>query len=282
MLLSYEELLDYDIPAVEQHYTVRDAQLYALSVGVGQDPLDIDGLHYVDEQFGPRVLPSMAVVLGYPGFWLNTPGIGADTVRLLHGEQGVELFEPLPATGRVSGKTRVTEAVDKGDKGLLLYSEKLLSDMDTGRTLARTYATHFLRGDGGMRGAPTQSRPVHQIPEQPADAQLRIATRPEQALLYRLNGDYNPLHSDPEIARKAGYERPILHGLCTFGIVTQIIQKCVSRQGGESLKSLSVRFSAAVFPGETLEIDIWDSGSVRARVVEREVVVIDNGHWQPF
>ena len=282
MLLSYEELLAYDIPAVEQHYTVRDTQLYALSVGMGQDPLDIDALHFVDEQYGPRVLPSMAVVLGYPGFWLNTPGIGADTVRLLHGEQGVELFEPLPAAGRVSGKTRVTEAVDKGEKGLLLYSEKLLSDMDTGRTLARTYATHFLRGDGGMRGAPTQSRPVHQIPEQPADAQLRIATRPEQALLYRLNGDYNPLHSDPEIAQKAGYERPILHGLCTYGIVTQAIQKHLARQGSESLKSLSLRFSAAIFPGETLEIDVWDSGSVRARVAEREVVVIDNGHWQPF
>lgn len=282
MLLSYEELLAYDIPAVAQEYTVRDTQLYALSVGVGQDPLDVNALQYVDEQYGPKVLPSLAVVLGYPGFWLKTPGIGADTVRLLHGEQGVELIEPLPAHGHVSGKTRVTEAVDKGEKGLLLYSEKALTDLTTGRLLARTYATHFLRGDGGMAGAPTQARPVHQMPASPPNAILRANTRPEQALLYRLNGDYNPLHSDPEIARQAGYERPILHGLCTYGVITQVLQRYLDSKGKGSLKRLSLRFSAAVLPGETLEVAIWDDGSIRASVLERGVVVADNGSWATF
>ncbi|NYT23673.1 MaoC family dehydratase N-terminal domain-containing protein [Alcaligenaceae bacterium] len=282
MLLSYGQLLDYDIPEVRQSYTARDAQLYALSVGVGQDPMDADDLRYIDERYGPLVLPSMSVVLGYPGFWLKTPGIGADTVRLLHGEQGVELFEPLPPGGHVSGKTSVTEAVDKGDKGLLLYSEKRLTDLDTGRLLARTFATHVLRGDGGMPGAPTQARPAHRIPSRPADGRVRISTRPEQALLYRLNGDYNPLHSDPEIARKAGYERPILHGLCTFGVVAQALRKILSSQGLGELRTLSLRFSAAVVPGETLELDIWNDGSVRGRVLERDVVAIDNGCWEPF
>lgn len=282
MLLSYEQLLNYDIPEVRQRYDARDAQLYALSVGLGQDPLDADDLRYIDERHGPLVLPSMSVVLGYPGFWLNTPGIGADTVRLLHGEQGIELFEPLPPGGQVSGKTRVTGAVDKGDKGLLLYSEKELTDLDTGRVLARTFATHVLRGDGGMAGAPAQARPAHQIPARAPDERIRLSTRPEQALLYRLNGDYNPLHSDPEVARKAGYERPILHGLCTFGVVAQALQKCSVRLGQGGLKKLSLRFSAAVVPGETLELDIWHDGSVRGRVVERDIIVVDNGCWESF
>src|SRR5690606_9303952 len=120
--------------------------------------------------------------------------------------------------------------VDKGDRGLLLYSEKQLTDLDTGRLLARTFATHVLRGDGGMQGVPTQAQPVHQIPTQPADEHVRVSTRPEQALLYRLNGDYNPLHSDPVVANKAGYDRPILHGLCTFGVVAQALQSALARK----------------------------------------------------
>ncbi len=280
MLLNYEQLLNYDIPEVRQRYTQKDAQLYALSVGLGQNPCDPHDLQYVDEKYGPRVLPSMAVVLGYPGFWLNTPGIGADTIRLLHGEQGIELLEPLPTHGHVAGKTRVTAAVDKGEKGLLLYSEKWLTDLDTGRPLARTFATHVLRGDGGMSGAPAQAKPVHKVPDRPADDCSFAHTRPEQALLYRLNGDYNLLHSDPETARKAGYDRPILHGLCTFGVVTQMLQKSLVRLGLGELKMLSLRFTAAVLPGETIQLEVWNDGALRGRVRERDVVVIDNGHWE--
>ncbi len=282
MLLSYEQLLNYDIPEVNQRYTVKDVQLYALSIGIGQDPMDPYSLLHVDEQHGPRVLPSMAVVLGYPGFWLNVPEIGVDTVRLLHGEQGIELLEPLPPSSHVSGKTRVTEVVDKGGKGLLLYSEKQLTDLDSGRLLARTFATHVLRGDGGMPGAPTRAKPVHEIPSRSADERVQAHTRPEQALLYRLNGDYNLLHIDPDVARQAGYGRPILHGLCTFGVVAQTLQNTLARLGVGDLKALSLRFTAAVVPGETLELDIWKDGSVRARVLERDVIVVDNGCWETF
>ncbi len=279
MKLSYEQLLSYDIPEVRQRYTERDAILYALSVGVGQDPLDSHDLHYVDARHGPKVLPSMAVILGYPGFWVSHPDIGADAVRLLHGEQGFELFEPLPASGEVIGKTRVTEAVDKGEKGLLVYTEKELTDAASGRRLARTFATHVLRGDGGMPGAPTQARPVERIPDRAADTVMQIQTRPEQALLYRLNGDYNPLHSDPAVAERAGYDRPILHGLCTVGALTHALGKYAGAEH-DAVRKLSLRFAGVIFPGEQLELHIWKDGYFRMRVPGRDAVVIDNGCWE--
>lgn len=276
MRLSYEQLLNYDLPPVAHRYTARDTMLYALSLGLGQDPLDEHDLAFVDSRHGPRVLPAMAMILGYPGFWLNAPEIGADTVRLLHGEQGVELVGEIPPAGELVGKTRVVDAVDKGEKGLLLYTEKHLTDASTGALVARTFATHVLRGDGGMAGAPTQSRPVHAMPASAPDRTVRVQSRPEQALLYRLNGDYNPLHSDPATARAAGFARPILHGLCTFGMVAH----AVARQQlapGQRVRALSLRFSGPVYPGETLEVHVWNDGAFRARVPERDATVIDNG-----
>ena len=274
MLLSYEELLGYDIPEVRQRYFRRDTILYALSVGLGQDPMDPLDLPYVDEQFGPRVLPAMAVILGYPGFWLQAPDIGADVTKLLHGEQSVELLAPIPCEGEVIGKTRVTEAVDKGEKGLLLYSEKELRDAGTGQLLARTSATHVLRGDGGMAGAPTQARTVESLSAAPPDLTCSVQTRPEQALLYRQNGDRNPLHSDPAVATKAGYDRPILHGLCTFACVNHAVSRALGKLGEGEFSSVFSRFSAPVFPGEPLQIDVWGDGSFRAKTITRGTVVM--------
>jgi acyl dehydratase len=280
MRLSYEQLLSYELPEVRQRYTARDTMLYALSVGLGQDPLDLSDLACVGRQHDPLALPWMAVVLGYPGFWLKAPEIGADTVKLLHGEQGVELFHPIPPEGELIGKTRVVEAVDKGDKGLLLYSEKSLTVADTGRLIARTSATHVLRGDGGMPHAGRQARPAHAIPSSEPDWTVLLHTRPEQALLYRLNGDYNPLHSDPEVARAAGFPRPILHGLCTFGMVSHAVSRQLQSTASGVPRSLSLRFSGPVFPGETLKVEVWRDGSFRARVVERGTMAIDNGQLQ--
>ncbi|QIL74167.1 3-alpha,7-alpha,12-alpha-trihydroxy-5-beta-cholest-24-enoyl-CoA hydratase (plasmid) [Diaphorobacter sp. HDW4B] len=274
MRLSYQELLDYDIPEVRQRYSQRDSILYALSVGVAQNPLDELGLHYVDEQYGPHVLPSMAVVLGYPGFWLRTPGIDADVTRLLHGEQSVTLLAAIPAEGEVIGKTRVVEAVDKGEKGLLLYSEKELRDAGTGQLLATTAATHVLRGDGGMAGAPTQARMVEPFPDSLPQASCTISTRTDQALLYRQNGDRNPLHSDPAVAKKAGYERPILHGLCTFAMVNHAVSRTLGKSSEGDFDSVFMRFSAPVFPGEQLRVDVWGDGAFRATALERNVVVM--------
>ncbi len=277
MRLTHEQLLNYELPEIRQRYTARDAMLYALSVGLGRDPLDACDLAYVGRRHDPLVLPYMAVVLGYPGFWLNAPDIGADTVRLLHGEQGMELFHPIPAAGELIGKTRVVEAVDKGEKGLLLYSEKTLTDAGTGVLIARTTATHVLRGDGGMANAGRQARPAHTMPGGAPDWTVPVRTRPEQALVYRLNGDYNPLHSDPTIARAAGFPRPILHGLCTFGMVSHTVARQLQPEAEGAVRSVSLRFSGPMYPGETLSVEVWRDGSFRAKVVERDAIVIDNG-----
>ena len=274
MLLSYQELLNYDIPEVRQRYSQRDTILYALSVGLGQDPMDAGQLRYVDEQFGPNVLPSMAVILGYPGFWLNAPEIGADVTRLLHGEQSVKLLASLPHEGEVIGKTRVVEVVDKGDKGLLVYSEKELRDASNGRVLARTSATTVLRGDRGMPGAPTQARVAEQLPDTPPTTTSIVGTRPEQALFYRQNGDRNPLHSDPKVAKLAGYDRPILHGLCSFAMVNHAVSSCLKKTGDGEFDHVFARFSAPVFPGESIQVDVWDDGSFRAKALERDAVVM--------
>jgi acyl dehydratase len=273
MHLSYEELLRHDIPEVRHAYSQRDAIVYALSVGLGQDPLDALDLRYVDEQYGPCILPTMAVVLGYPGFWLKAPWIGADVTRLLHGEQSVTLLAPLPPSGEVVGKTRVLEAVDKGHKGLLLYTEKELREAVSGRLLARTAATHVLRGDGGMAGAPTQARAAPSFPEGAPRWRETVHTRPEQALLYRQNGDRNPLHSDPGVAKAAGFDRPILHGLCTFAAVNHAISRRLGKVNEDAFESVSMRFAAPVFPGETLAIDVWEDGAFRASAVGRDIVV---------
>ena len=274
MRLSYAQLMNYDIPEVRQTCSQRDSILYALSVGLGQNPMDAHDLQYVDEQHGPRTLPAMAVVLGYPGFWLKSPALGADTTRLLHGEQSVTLKRQLPICGEVVGKTRVVEVVDKGDKGLLLYTEKELRDASDGGLIAVTAATHVLRGDGGMPGAATQARAAPQFPDAPPKWQRTIHTRPEQALLYRQNGDRNPLHSDPAVARKAGFDRPILHGLCTFAMVNHAVSRCLHQNSEGNFQHVNMRFSAPVYPGESLRVDVWQDGSFKATSVERSVAVV--------
>lgn len=278
MAITADHLLNYEIPEVRQRLTKRDAILYALSVGLGQDPLDARQLDFVDHKRALTALPSMAVVLCHPGFWLANPATGVDAVRLVHGEQGIELLRPLPIEGELVGKTRVTGLVDKGaGKGALMYSEKELRDAASGELIARTRSTTFLRGDGGFGGPSAPVRAPHPVPEGAPDRVLDLPTRPEQALLYRLNGDDNPLHSDPAVAAKAGFPRPILHGLCTLGVVTHALLRGLAGYETAKFKSLELRFSSPVYPGETIRTEMWNSGAFRARVVERNEVVVNNG-----
>ena len=279
MAVDYARLLNFPIPEVRQRITARDTILYALSVGLGQDPLDQRQLDYVDQHRALRALPTMAVVLAYPGFWLRDPRTGVDAVRLVHGEQGITLHRPLPVEGEVIGRTRVTGLIDKGaGKGALLYSEKQLIDAATGDLLAVTSSTTFLRGDGGFGGPAGPVRPAHVLPETAPDLTVDLPTRPEQALYYRLNGDDNPLHADPDVAEKAGFPRPILHGLCTLGVVAHALLRMLGHYDSRRFRQLDLRFSAPVFPGETIRTEIWRDGSFRARVVERDVVVVNNGY----
>ena len=267
-------------PPVEQAYTARDTMLYALGLGYGSDPLDTAQLAFVYEDH-LRAVPSLVNVIAHPGFWAKDPKFGIDWVKILHGEQSFELFRPLPPSGRMRGEYSIEAIEDMGaDKGARLYQLKDLFDADTGEKLATVRTVLFMRGDGGHGGfgvAPPAPAP---LPEAAPDTVIEIPTLPQQALIYRLSGDYNPIHADPAPARKAGFPAPILHGLCSLGIATRaIVQACCDNQP-ERLRSLSLRFSRPVFPGETLAVEIFrtDGGvQFRCRVKERDAVVLDRG-----
>ncbi len=280
MPIDAEKLLNWPFEDLEHTYQARDTMLYALGVGAGSDPMDESDLKFVYED-GLAALPSMAVVLGYPGFWLKEQNTGADWRRLLHGEQGLVLHHPLPTSGTVIGRTRVTGLVDKGEgKGALLYSKRDVFDKASGTHLATLTSTSFLRGDGGFGGASGPTRAPHAIPDRAPDATLDLPTLPQAALIYRLSGDYNPLHADPKVAAAGGFPRPILHGLCTYAVACRALLRLACDNDPSRLKAMDVRFSAPVYPGETIRTEIWRDGAVisfRCTVVERALKVLDNG-----
>jgi acyl dehydratase len=281
MAIDYQKLRHWPFPDVEHSYRAKDAMLYALGLGLGADPMDEQQLRFVYEE-GLKALPTMAVVLANAGQWSKNPETGINWKLLLHGEQGLVLHKPLPAAGTVVGRTVIEEIIDKGkDKGALIYSRRDITDKETGALLASLSSTSFLRGDGGFGGPTGPTKPVHQLPERAPDLVCDIATLPQAALIYRLSGDYNPLHADPEIAKAAGFPRPILHGLCTFGVAGHALLRTLCGYDPARLRRMQVRFSAPVFPGETVRTEIWREGGgsfgFRCRIVERDIVAINNG-----
>ncbi|MCG2634491.1 MAG: MaoC family dehydratase N-terminal domain-containing protein [Gammaproteobacteria bacterium] len=280
MAINYEKLLAWSFEDVEQTYSKRDTMLYALGLGFGADPCDREQLKFVFEN-GLQALPSMAVVLGYPGFWISHPDTGVDATRLVHGEQSVAWHQPLPVEGTVVGRTSVREVIDKGEgKGALVLTQREVFDKASGDKLCTQQSTTFCRADGGFGGPSGPAPKPHVLPQTEPDLHVDFAILPQAALIYRLSGDYNPLHADPQLAEKAGFRQPILHGLCTFGMAGHAILKSCCGYQTDRLKSLQVRFSAPVYPGETLRTEIWRQGSecsFRARVLERDLVVLNNG-----
>ena len=281
MAIDYQRLKNWPFADVEHSYRAKDTILYALGLGLGADPMDRDQLRFVCED-GLRALPTMATVLAYPGQFAKNPESGIDWKRVVHGEQSVVIHKPLPAAGTVVGRTVIEEIVDKGaGKGALLYSRRDVREKETGELLASLRSTSFLRGDGGFGGPSGPTPPVHALPERAPDIVCDIATLPQAALIYRLSGDYNPLHADPEIAAMAGFPRPILHGLCTFGVAGHALLRTLCGYDPTRLRRMEARFSAPVFPGETVRTEMWRDGQGRAgfrcRVVARDAVVINNG-----
>ena len=290
MPIFYPDILDQKTAARTFTYGDKDVMLYALGVGMGRDPMNETELPFVYEK-GLKVIPTAATVLASAG---GRPARGADEtppkpghrpsqinfLMVVHGEQKVELHRPLPASGTFTAQGRTIGAFDKGkDKGAVIVNETVWTD-EAGEKVATLTGSTFARGDGGF-GGPTEGQPEpHAIPSRKADLSVDIPTREDQALLYRLNGDRNPLHSDPDVAKRAGFPRPILHGLCTYGITCRAVLQAITGFDPDQIMSHQARFSAPVFPGDTITVDLWKDGTVisfEARVAARNATVIKNG-----
>ena len=285
--IFYPDILEQRTAPRTFSYGDKDVMLYALGIGLGADPMDERELAFVYER-DLKVVPTAATVLASGARARGAapqlaPGLRQSQLNYLmvvHGEQKVELHRPLSPSGEFTSETRTIGAFDKGqDKGAVVVNETVWLDTE-GRKVATLTGSTFARGDGGF-GGPSEGAPVpHETPKRAPDMTVRFATRPDQALIYRLNGDRNPLHSDPGSARKSGFPRPILHGLCTYGITCRAILQAVTDYDPEPILSHQARFSAPVFPGDTIAVDLWRDGreiSFEARVEARQATVIRNG-----
>jgi hypothetical protein len=278
--MDLQALRDHRFEPKRITYGAKDTILYALSVGVGSDPLDENQLRLAYEK-GLAALPTMAAVLAHPGAWIAEPRFKVNFLKLLHGEQGLTVYRLLPAEGEIEANYRVRAVVDKGEgKGALVYFEKELGDAKSDERLCTVSSTLFLRADGGCGSFGT---PPESLPASAAGAPEfsdEIKTSVGAALLYRLNGDLNPIHVDPAASAKAGFERPILHGLCTYGVVGYLLTRTVCGNDPGRLRSLGARFSSPVFPGETIRVEgsRGDGGVYfQASVPERQQVVLSQG-----
>ncbi|MBC6457396.1 MaoC/PaaZ C-terminal domain-containing protein [Actinomadura sp. HBU206391] len=261
----------------ERSWTSKDALLYAVGVGAGAgDPLN--ELAFTTENSSrveQRVLPTYAVLLS------QVPGarrIGDfDPAMLVHAEQAFELRRPLPAEGSVRVTSKVTGIYDKGS-GALVVSEATAVDPATGEPVITSRGSAFIRGEGGF-GGDRGPRDDWAVPDRAPDHRVTYLTRPEQALVYRLSGDRNPLHSDPEFAARAGFERPILHGLCTYGVTGRALLHTLAGSDPARFAAMSGRFSSPVVPGESLTVSIWADGDAALFRTTKEdgTVVIDRG-----
>ena len=275
-----DKVLGRTFAAIEHTVSPRDCMLYALGIGVGDRPEDARDLQFVFEQ-GLKVFPSQVNVIAHPGGWIQDPELGVDWVRLLHGEQAFTLHAPIEPGKTYVGSYQVVDVVDKGaGKGALLFLRKELREKGHNELVSIVTSTYFLRGDGGCGGTTSEAPAPHAIPERAPDLSCTLPVLARAALIYRLSGDYNPIHADPALARKAGFERPILHGLCSLGVATRAVLAGCCNDEPERLSSLQLRFSSPVYPGETLVTDIWMDAAVasfRTRSAERGVVVLNNG-----
>ncbi|NYT63556.1 MaoC family dehydratase N-terminal domain-containing protein [Alcaligenaceae bacterium] len=282
MKIALEGLRSFRV-STEHQYSQKDVMLYALGLGLGTDDAD---LHFVYEE-GLKVLPTFGGVLGYPGFWIKDhPELGMDWRKVLNGEQSLRMHKPLPEKAKVVGELRVTDVVDKGaGKDCLLYTTREVRD-ESGDLLCEVLNTVVLRGHGGFGGPSTRSSATQAQAERPQRDPDHIADfniLQQAALLYRLSGDYNPLHADPEVARSVGFPRAILHGAATWGIAGHILLRKMCGGDESRVREFGARFTAPVFPGETLRTEIWDLGLghalFRCSIPARDKTVLDMGEF---
>lgn len=285
MAIDVQKLKAWPFEEVEHAFSAREAALYALAVGFGADPQDARALRYAGVFDPIQIAPSMAAVLAYPGQWMRDPESGIDWRQVVHGEQRLRLERPLPATGRVRARTRVSAIVDKGkDKGAIVVMTRELREAGSGELLATVQQLNFCRAEGGFStaGEPCDAlpAPLPAAPQADPDAFYDVPTRADAALLYRLCGDMNLLHADPVVAAAAGFSRPILHGLATYGIAGHAVLRLACDYDPSRLRTLDARFTAPAYPGETLRTELWRAGNLvhfRVRSLDRDVVVLGNG-----
>ena len=286
-MLNYALLKSWKFPDIIQTYTDRETILYALGVGFGDDPLDSEGLRFVYER-AMKAVPSMAAVLGSPGFFWQNPDFGVDWIKIVHGEQDVEWFQSVPPAATIIGRNRIARLTDKGPgKAVVAEVVRDVFDQASGAHLATARQITFLRGNGGysahngVSDPPPNALPPIDNGLGAPEREISLSSLEQAALIYRLSGDRNPLHADPQIARAAGFPRPILHGLCTYGMAVRAVLTEYAGFEPSRLRRLAVRFTAPVFPGETINFQFWRSSAqalrLRATIPSRGVTVLDNG-----
>ncbi len=278
MPINYDDLMSTSILDEPFEYTEKDTILYALGVGFGSDPMDQSELQYVSELRALRTVPSMASMV-VPANLLDD--CGWDRNKVLHCEQRLELYRPLPPAAKLLTNHRVVGVYDLGADGgarILLESEARTARDET--VLFSLGTTLLARGDGGFGGPAGKRAAFHKLPDREPDLHCDLSTRPDQALIFRLSGDLNPLHADPVYARRAGFAAPILHSRCTLGIACHAILKTICDYDFTLISGLDVRFSLPVYPGDRITTEMWQERNIvsfRCRVAERDATVIDNG-----
>lgn len=277
--IDADRLKRWIFPEIVQSYTARDTILYALALGIGAMPDDPRQLRHVYER-NLVAFPTLATTLCFDGPW-TVPDSGIDLTRILHGEQAVTMYQTLSPSATVRARECVTDLVDTGEDAII-HSRRDLFDQVTGACIATLQSSLYCRGQGGFGGMRKPSRELtYPLPPRVADDVVEIPTLAQTALLYRLCGDPAPLHVDPEFAWEAGFPRPIMHGLCTFGIAAFAVVTRYADLDARHLKSVRTRFCAPVYPGETLTFELWTAGEAvwfRAWAKNRGIKVLDRGH----
>tara|TARA_B110000503_G_scaffold130142_1_gene203179 strand:+ start:4886 stop:5743 length:858 start_codon:yes stop_codon:yes gene_type:complete len=260
MPIDYEQVMRAEFPDAEASYRVDDVILYHLGVGAGNTANVQDDLQYTYER-GLTVLPSFAVVAPL-GFNLakvfKTPGLSVNPATILHAEQAIEIHRPLSPKARYKTSIRIADVFDLGKAALIVFQVNFRDE--SGKLMFSSRMSYFLRGEGGF-GGPARPTPQTATPDRPADGVIDIPTLPQQALLYRLSGDKNPLHIDTSFAKKVGFDKPILHGLCSYGIAFKAIVDHVLKGDTERVTGYQARFAGITYPGETHTVSYWQEGN---------------------
>ncbi len=277
MPIDRDAALAHEFPSGRGGYERDDVILYQLGVGAGSPPTDPNELAYTYEK-DLKVLPSFATVArsGAGASVFDVPALKFDPRLLLHGEQDVELHRPLPPEAKLTGRSRIADVLDKG-KAALVIVEVVASDAEG--PLYTNRMSLFLRGEGGF-GGPRGPEVANEAPSRPPDGVVESRTLPQQALIYRLSGDKNPLHADPDFAKAGGFERPILHGLCSYGIVCKAVVDGALGGDPTRVARWQARFRGVAWPGETFETRFWRESEriwVEAWSKDRGQIILSNG-----